>query len=156
MVKEKGERVIATNRQAFRDYKILETYEAGIVLAGNEVKSLRAGKANLKDSYVRIEAAEAYLNNMHVSPYSHDTSRELDAKRERKLLMHKAEIRRLLGKVKERGYTMVPLKLYFKGSRVKVEVALVQGKKMFDKRRDIAEKTARRDLERVLKERNRH
>lgn len=154
MAKEKSERILATNRQAYRDYKVIEVYEAGIVLAGNEVKSLRSGKANLKDSYIRIDREEAFAHNIHISPYIYDTRRELDSKRVRKLLLHKAEIQRLLGKVKERGYTMVPLKLYLKGRRVKIEIALVQGKKLFDKRRDIAEKTAKRDLEREFKERN--
>lgn len=155
MASKKSEKAIATNRQAHRDFSIIETYEAGIALAGTEVKSLRVGKANLKDSFVRIDNEEAFLYNMHVSPYKYDSTKDLDAKRPRKLLLHKAEIRRLSGKVKERGYTMVPLKLYFKGNRVKVEVALVQGKKLFDKRRDIADKTAKRDMERAFKDQHR-
>lgn len=145
-------KVVATNRKAFHDYTVLETMEAGIVLKGTEVKSLRQGKANLKDSYGRVERSEAFLLNMHISPYEKGNRYNPDPTRKRKLLLHKNQIYRLLGKIQEKGLTLVPLKLYFKNSHAKVELALVKGKKLFDKRQALKEKEAKRELERNLKE----
>lgn len=147
------QKVVATNRKAYHDYFIEEKYEAGIALKGNEVKSLRLGRANLKDSYARIVNGEVLLYNMHISPYEYGDVRRQDPKRTRKLLLHKAEIRRLTGKVTERGLTLVPLRLYFSGDLAKVELGLARGKRQYDKRRAIAEKTAKRELEREFRER---
>ncbi len=148
-------KIITTNRKAYRDYFIEETYEAGLVLQGSEVKSLRAGKASLTDSYAQVKDAEVFLYNMHISPYKFDTVMRPDPKRVRKLLLHKREIRRLIGKTEERGYALIPLKIYFSGKVAKVELGLGKGKKLFDKRREIANKNAKREIERALKERNR-
>jgi len=145
--------VIATNRKARHDYHILQTIEAGIVLTGTEVKSLRLGRANLKDSYARVEGGELFLYNMHISPYEQGNRYNPDPKRRRKLLLHSYEIRRLVGKVQEKGLTLVPLKLYFNRGNAKVELALARGKKEYDKRRAIAERDARREMERGFKER---
>lgn len=123
-----------------------------MVLVGTEVKSLRAHKVNLKDSYARVKNNEVFLYNMHVSPYEKGTTAAHEPERTRKLLLHKAEIRRLIGKTKERGFTLVPLKVYFSGSRAKVEIALARGKMVYDKRRALAEKEAKRDLQRALRE----
>lgn len=147
------EKLISRNRKAFHDYHIDETCEAGIVLTGTEVKSIRAAKVNLKDSYARVEGGELYLFNMHISPYDPGNRFNHDPLRTRKLLMHKAEIGRLAGKVQEKGYTLIPLKIYFRRGLVKVELALARGKKLYDKRRDIAERDQRREVERGLKER---
>ena len=158
-------KVITENRKARHDYAVVETMEAGIELQGTEVKSLRAGKVNLKDSYVqisrkesfaRIKDGEAFVESMHISPYDFGNVYNHDPLRTRRLLMHRREIDRLLGKVKERGYALVPLKLYFKHGRVKMELALATGKKNYDKRRDMAERDAKRELQRVVKERNRY
>ncbi len=149
------ERVVTLNRKARHDYEVLETYEAGLVLTGTEVKSLRAGRANLKDSFARIEKGEAWLYNMHISPYSHGNIYNHDPTRPRKLLLHKSEIRRLTGKVEERGLTLVPLKIYFKDGYAKVELALARGKRLYDKRRDIAKRDAERELRRVLRRKSR-
>ncbi len=146
------EKVVATNRKAYHDYAIEETYEAGIALAGTEVKSLRTGRANLKDSFARVVGGEVYLHNMHISPYSHGNIANHEPRRTRKLLMHKAEIRRLAGKVQEKGLTLVPLRMYFKGNVAKVELALARGKARYDKRRAIAERDAKRDVDRALRE----
>ena len=140
-----------TNRKARHDYQILETYEAGIVLEGTEVKSLRQGRANLKDSFARVEKGEMFLHNLHISPYPNASRFNHDPDRKRKLLLHQWEIRRLLGKTVERGLTLIPLKLYFKGKVAKVELALCRGKKLYDRRKDIAEREAKRDLERRMK-----
>ena len=148
-------KIIATNRKARHEYNVLETYEAGMVLKGTEVKSLREGKANLKDSYAKMDKEEAFLLNMHISPYEKGNRYNQDPTRPRKLLMHRSQIRRLLGKVAEKGLTLVPLKLYFKGSYAKIELGLVVGKKLYDKRRDIAEREAKRNIRRALKEKNR-
>jgi len=148
-----AQKIMATNRKAYHDYFVEEVYEAGIALWGNEVKSIRAGRANLKDSYARIIGDEIFLYNMHIAPYEYGRASSQEPKRTRKLLMHKAEIRRLIGKVKERGYTLVPLKLYFSGNVVKIELGLAKGKRLYDKRRAIAEKTAQREMERALRER---
>lgn len=144
--------VIATNRKARHDYHILQAIEAGIVLTGTEVKSLRLGRANLKESYARIENGEVFLHGMHISPYEQGNRYNPDPRRTRKLLLHRYEIRRLTGKVQEKGLTLVPLKLYFLNGKVKVELALVRGKKEYDKRRAIAERDAQRDMERGFKE----
>ncbi|MCD5404916.1 SsrA-binding protein SmpB [Peptococcaceae bacterium] len=148
---EKGIKILIDNRKARHDYHILDTYEAGIVLKGTEVKSIRAGKANLKDSYARVEKGELFLYNMHISPYEQGNRFNHEPKRTRRLLMHKHEINRLLGRTKEKGLSLVPLKLYFKNNKVKVELALAKGKKLHDKRRALAERDAKREMERARK-----
>ena len=148
-----GVKYIAETRKARHDYFIHETYEAGIALTGTEVKSLRQGKANLKDSFCRIEHGELLLLGMHISPYEQGNRFNHDPLRTRRLLMHKYEILKLFGKTKEKGYTLIPLNLYFKKGKVKVTVALVSGKKLYDKRQALAEKEAKRDIERRMKER---
>lgn len=148
-------KVIARNRKARHDYHILETYEAGLALQGTEVKSLRAGKANLKNSFARVKDEELYLLEVHISPYDKASQFGHDPTRPRKLLMRKNEIKRLLGKTVEKGLTLVPLSLYFKGSHAKVELALVTGKRKYDKRKTIAERDAKRALERAFKEKMR-
>ena len=148
-----GVKYIAENRKARHDYFIHETYEAGIALTGTEVKSLRQGKANLKDSFCRIEHGELLLLGMHISPYEQGNRFNHDPLRTRRLLMHKYEILKLFGKTKEKGYPLIPLNLYFKKGKVKVTVALVSGKKLYDKRQALAEKEAKRDIERRMKER---
>ncbi len=147
-------KIIAENRKARHDYTILETFEAGLALTGTEVKSLRAGKANLKDSYAQVTKGEEVLvYQLHISPYEHGNIYNHDPLRNRRLLLHKGEIRRLLGKVKEKGYALVPLKLYFKGGLVKLELALAVGKKLYDKRQDLAKRVAQREMERALRSR---
>lgn len=149
-------RIISTNRKARRDYEILERMEAGIVLVGTEVKALREGKANLKDSYASIDQEELFLFNAHISHYSMGNRYNHDPTRIRKLLMHAREIKRLIGKTREKGLTLVPLRLYFNDDgRVKVELGLARGKKVYDKRRDIAERDAKRELRRAMKEKER-
>lgn len=147
-------KTIATNKKAFHDYFVDETYEAGIELCGTEVKSLRQGRVNLKDSWCSIVEGEIILNGCHISPYDFGNIFNRDPMRVRRLLMHKREIMRLLGYVKQDGYSLIPLSLYFKGSRVKVQVGLCRGKKLYDKRADMAEKSAKRDIERAMKIRN--
>ena len=155
MPKNKSEnRLIAQNKKAYHDYFILETFQAGIALTGTEVKSMRAGRCNLKESYISIENGEAIIKQMHISPYEQGNIFNHDPLRTRRLLLHKGEIRRLLGKVKEKGFALVPLKLYFKGGLVKVELALATGKKFYDKRQDLAKRDARREMERAMKEKN--
>lgn len=147
-------KVVATNRKARHDYHIDETFEAGLVLTGTEVKSIREGRLNLKDSFARIDGEEVYLLNMHVSPYSHGNRWNHEPTRTRKLLLHKAEIRKLIGHVQQKGYTLVPLKVYFnKRGKAKVEIALARGKRSWDKRRDIAKREAEREAARAIKER---
>ena len=147
---------IVTNRKARHEYHILETVEAGIALMGTEVKSLREGRANITDTYAVYERDEIVLRGLHISPYSHTSQSNLDPRRERRLLLHKREIRRLIGKIKEKGLTLVPLKLYFNDRGVaKVLLALAKGKRSYDKRRAIADRDASRDMRRALKERNR-
>jgi SsrA-binding protein len=147
---------IVNNRKARHEYHILETVEAGIALMGTEVKSLREGRANITDTYAVYEHDEIVLRGLHISPYSHTSQTNLDPRRERKLLLHKREIRRLIGKIKEKGLTLVPLKLYFNDRGVaKVLLALAKGKRSYDKRRSIADRDANRDMRRALKERNR-
>ncbi len=152
-VRDEAIKIITTNRKARYDYIVLDTFEAGIVLQGTEVKSLRNGRANLVDSYAAVNRGEVYLHNMHISQYDQGSHFNHDPTRTRKLLLHKVEIRRLTGRVVERGLTLVPLKLYFKRGRAKVELALVKGKKQYDRRRTIAERDARRDAEREMKAR---
>jgi len=144
-------KIIAHNRKARHDYEILDTYEAGIALQGTEVKALREGRANLKDSYARVENSEVFLYNAHISEYTQGNRFNHEPERRRKLLLHKYEINRLRGRVEERGLTLIPLKLYFKKGKAKVEIGIARGKKHFDKRRDIAERDARRDMEREFK-----
>ena len=151
MAKEKGTKLIANNKKAFHDYFIEETFEAGIVLAGTEVKSLRTGKCSIKESFLRIENGEMLIYGMHISPYEKGNIFNKDPLRTRKLLLHKEEIRKLAGKVQEKGYALVPLKVYFKDSRAKVEIALAKGKKLYDKRASIAEKDRLREAERDFK-----
>ncbi|MBE3587291.1 MAG: SsrA-binding protein SmpB [Thermoanaerobacteraceae bacterium] len=148
-------RVVTVNRKARHDYHVLETYEAGIALTGTEVKSLRAGRANLQDSFARVENAELFLYNMHISPYEQGNRFNHEPKRPRKLLMHKYEIRRLLGKSREKGLALVPLKVYFNDrGKAKVELALARGKKLYDKREDMAARDARREMERAVRGKN--
>ena len=154
MAKEKGSRLIANNKKAYHDYFIEETYEAGIALHGTEVKSLRMGKCSIKESFVRIENEEVYIYGMHISPYEKRNIFNRDPLRVKKLLLHKSEIRKMKGKIAEKGYTLVPLKVYFNRSLVKVEIGLAKGKKLYDKRQDIAKKDQRREAERDFKVRN--
>ena len=154
MAKEKGSRLIANNKKAYHDYFILDTYEAGIALDGTEVKSLRMGKCSIKESFVRIENEEVYIYGMHISPYEKGNIFNRDPLRVKKLLLHKSEIRKMKGKIAEKGYTLVPLKVYFNRSLVKVEIGLAKGKKLYDKRQDIAKKDQRREAERDFKVRN--
>ena len=151
MAKARGTKQIAANRKAFHDYFIDDKYEAGISLVGTEVKSLRAGQVNLKDSYCSIKNGEIFANGIHISPYEKGNIFNRDPRRMRKLLMHKREILKLFSLVSQKGYTLVPLSLYFKDSKVKVEIGLCRGKKLYDKRDAEAEKQANRDSERVRK-----
>ena len=146
-----GEKLLAQNKKARHEYFIEDSYEAGIELVGTEVKSCRMSKVNLKDSYVQIRNAEAFVNNMHISPYEKGNIFNRDPLRVRRLLLHKKEIMKLAGKMAEKGMTLVPLQVYFKGSLVKVEVGLARGKKLYDKRQDIAKKDQRREVERDYK-----
>src|SRR5512145_974317 len=148
-----GEHTVCVNRQARHNYFIEEVYEAGLVLLGSEVKSLRDGKANLKDSYARIQKGEAFLVNAHVSPYPGANRFNHEPTRTRKLLLHQREIERLTGKTKEKGLTLIPLKIYFKNGRAKVELGLARGKKLYDKRETLRRKVAQREVERSLKSR---
>jgi len=145
------EKNITVNRKARHEYSIIQTMEAGIVLVGTEVKALRQGKANLVDSYAKLEKGEIWLVNLHISEYVQGNINNHDPKRERKLLLNKSEIRKLTGKTKEKGLTLIPLRLYFIKGKVKVELALAKGKKVFDKRKDIAKKNFQRDQERRIK-----
>ena len=149
------EKVIATNRKAFHNFSILETYEAGLVLRGTEVKSLREAQVNFKDCYATIDDGEAWLVGCHISPYHHGSDANHDPDRRRKLLLHKREISRLLGKVAERGLTLVPLRLYFKEGRAKIELGLARGKKLHDKRASIRERESRREMEKESRARPR-
>ena len=145
------EKVVTTNRKAFHDYHIHETYEAGISLVGTEVKSLRGGSANLKESYVIIKDGEAFLLNCHISPYSHGNIQNHEPLRTRKLLLHKKEINRLWGNISQKGYTLVPLKIYFKNGKAKVEIGLAKGKRQYETRATIKEKEAKREIDRHMK-----
>lgn len=146
-----GDRQIAVNRRARHEYDIRETIEAGLALQGTEIKSIRAGKVNLGDAYVQVKEGEAWLLEMHISPYTHGGYANHDPKRPRKLLLHRDEILRLAGLVAQKGLTIVPLRLYLKNGRAKVEIALAKGRKTYDKRQAIAEREAGRDVERALK-----
>ena len=154
MAKTTGVKMIANNKKAYHDYFILETYEAGISLAGTEVKSLRMGKCSIKESFIRREHGEVFVYGMHISPYEKGNIFNKDPLRVRKLLLHRQEINKLLGKMKEKGMTVVPLKVYLKGSLVKVEIGLARGKKLYDKRADIAKKDQAREAQRDFKIRN--
>ena len=147
-------KLIANNKKAYHDFFVDDTYETGISLAGTEVKSLRMGKCSIKEAFVRIENGEVIIYGMHISPYEKGNIFNKDPLRPRKLLMHKYEINKLMGKIKEKGMTLVPLKVYFKGSLVKVEIGLAKGKKLYDKRDDIAKKDQKREAERDFKVRN--
>ena len=153
MAKRNG-KLIANNKKAYHDYFILDTYEAGIALHGTEVKSLRMGKCSIKESFIRVENGEMFIYGMHISPYEKGNIFNKDPLRVRKLLLHKAEINKMLGKTKEKGMSIVPLKVYFKGSLVKVEIGLAKGKKLYDKRQDIAKKDQKREAERDFKVRS--
>lgn len=154
--KNEGVKIACENRKARHDYFIHETFEAGISLQGTEVKSLRAGKANLKDSYAEIKNGELFLQNMHISPYEQGNIFNHDPLRPRKLLMHKAEIVKLFGKTREKGFTLVPLKVYFKRGKAKLELALASGKHNYDKRQDLKAKSDKREMERALKDRQKY
>lgn len=147
-------RSIAENRKARHDYFVLESLEAGVELVGTEVKSIRGGGVNLKDSWIEVENGELYVMNMHISPYEKGNIFNRDPLRKRKLLVHKSEIRRMEQEKKIKGLTLIPLGMYFKGSRVKMQIGICKGKKLYDKRDDIAAKDAKRDIDRALKERN--
>ncbi|MBC8574516.1 SsrA-binding protein SmpB [Jingyaoa shaoxingensis] len=147
-------KLIANNKKAYHDFFVDDTYETGISLAGTEVKSLRMGKCSIKEAFVRIENGEVIIYGMHISPYEKGNIFNKDPLRPRKLLMHRYEINKLMGKIKEKGMTLVPLKVYFKGSLVKVEIGLARGKKLYDKRQDIAKKDQRREAEKEFKVKN--
>lgn len=146
-------KVIAENRKARHDYHIEDVLEVGLVLQGTEVKSIRGRKVNLKDSYARVENNEVFLHGMHISPYDQGNRYNHDPLRTRKLLLNRSEIRRLIGLSREKGMALVPLRIYFKRGRVKIELAVARGKKLYDKRHDLAERTAQREIERVFRER---
>lgn len=148
-------KTIAQNKKARHDYFVEETYEAGIELCGTEVKSLRAGRVNLKDSWCSIVDGEIFVNGMHISPYEQGNIFNRDPMRVRRLLMHKKEILKLYGTVKQTGYSLIPISMYFKDSKVKLQVGLCKGKKLYDKRADMAERSAKRDMERAIKEQRR-
>ncbi len=147
------DKIVTTNRKAYHDYHIQETYEAGISLLGTEVKSLREGRVNLKDSYAIIKDNEVFLLNCHISPYSHGNIQNHDPLRTRKLLLHRKEISKLWGKLSQKGFTLVPLNIYFKKGKAKVEIGLCKGKRQYEKRETIKEKEARREIQRHLKNR---
>ncbi|MBO5347785.1 MAG: SsrA-binding protein SmpB [Lachnospiraceae bacterium] len=148
------QKLVANNRKAYHDFFIDETYEAGIALHGTEVKSLRMGKCSIKEAFIRIENGEVFVYGMHVSPYEKGNIFNKDPMRVKKLLMHRYEINKLLGKIKEKGFTLVPLQVYFKNGKAKVEIGLARGKKLYDKRADIAKKDMKREAEKEFKVRN--
>lgn len=151
---KESQKLVANNKKAYHDYFIDETYEAGVALHGTEVKSMRMGKCSIKESFIRIENGEVFVYGMHVSPYEKGNIFNKDPLRVKKLLLHKYEINKLAGKVAEKGYTLVPLQVYFKNGKVKVEIGLARGKKLYDKRQDIAKKDMRRETEREFKVKN--
>lgn len=153
MVKE-AKKLIANNKKARHDYFIEDTFEAGIALCGTEVKSLRMGKCSVKESFVRVEKGEMYIYNMHISPYEKGNIFNRDPLRVKKLLLHKYEINKIMGQMQQKGYTIVPLNVYFKGSLVKVEIGLARGKKLYDKRQDIAKRDQKREAEKQFKAKN--
>ena len=152
MARERGEKLIAQNKKARHDYFIEQTFEAGIVLTGTEVKSIRQGKVNLKDSYATVEGKEVFLHGMHISPYEQGNIFNREPERDRKLLLHKYEINRLIGCTQQKGLSLVPLSLYLRDGKVKLELAVARGKKLYDKRHDIAERDAKREIDRKLKD----
>ena len=154
MAKTTNVKLVANNKKAYHDYFILETFEAGIALSGTEVKSIRMGKCSIKEAFVRVEKGEVFIYGMHISPYEKGNIFNKDPLRVRKLLLHRSEINKLLGKTKEQGITIMPLKVYLKGSLVKVEIGLARGKKLYDKRQDIAKKDEKREAQREFKIRN--
>ena len=154
MAKTTNVKLVANNKKAYHDYFILETFEAGIALSGTEVKSIRMGKCSIKEAFVRVEKGEVFIYGMHISPYEKGNIFNKDPLRVRKLLLHRSEINKLLGKTKEQGITSMPLKVYLKGSLVKVEIGLARGKKLYDKRQDIAKKDQKREAQREFKIRN--
>jgi len=147
------EKTVSTNRRARHEYHILENFECGLVLHGYEVKSIRQGRVNIQDAYGTVRGDEAFLENMHITPYSHGDQRVIDPLRSRKLLLRRKEIDYLLGKTRERGLALIPLRLYLKGPRVKLEIGLARGKKLYDKREDIAARDAKRDIDRAMRSR---
>ena len=150
--REKAEKIVADNRKALHDYHILETFEAGVALLGTEVKAIREGRVNLRDSYGRVEGGEIFVLNIHISPYSHRGYAEHEPLRRRKLLLHKHEIRKLIGKTTERGMTLVPLRMYFKNGRIKVAIGLAKGKKDYDKRETVRRRETDRETRAAIKE----
>ena len=148
-------KTIAKNKKAFHDYFIMESFESGIELKGTEVKSLRKGSVNLKDSWCSIIDGEMFVNGMHIGQYEQGNIFNVDSKRVRKLLLHKKEIAKLYGQTKQQGFSIIPISCYFKGSLVKMQIGLCKGKKLYDKRQDLAKKSAQRDMDRAFKERNR-
>ncbi len=148
-------RTVAQNKKAFHDYFIIEEFESGIELKGTEVKSLRKGNVNLKDSWCSVVNEEIFVNGMHIGPYEQGNIFNVDSKRVRKLLLHKKEISKLYGQTKQKGFSIIPISCYFKGPVAKLKIGLCKGKKLYDKRHDLAEKSAKRDMDRALKERNR-
>ncbi len=149
--REERERDVAVNRRAYHDYFIDEKYEAGVVLTGAEIKSVRGGRANLRDGYVRIDSGEAWLENVHISPYAQGNVMNQEPLRPRKLLLHRKEISSLIGKVKQKGYTVIPLRIYIARNHAKVEVGLARGKRQYDKREAIAARDAKREIERAMR-----
>ncbi|OGL43110.1 MAG: SsrA-binding protein [Candidatus Schekmanbacteria bacterium RBG_13_48_7] len=154
-MREKGQKIISVNKKARQLYEVVETYEAGMVLLGTEVKSMRDGRVNIKDSYAQIRDAEVFLLKCHISPYAQAYFGNHEPERERKLLLKKQEIKKLVGKVVEKGFTLIPMKIYFKNGLAKVEIALAKGKKVYDRRKEIQDRDMKRDVERSLKERYR-
>ncbi len=154
MAKKETQKLVANNKKAYHDFFIDESYEAGIALHGTEVKSMRMGKCSIKEAFIRIENGEVFVYGMHVSPYEKGNIFNKDPLRVKKLLMHKYEINKLAGKVAEKGYTLVPLQVYFKDGKAKVEIGLARGKKLYDKRADIAKKDQRREMEKEFKVKN--
>jgi SsrA-binding protein len=150
-----SEKIICNNKKAYHEYFIEEKFEAGMVLTGTEVKSLRMGRANLNDSFALVRSGEAFLNNLHISPYDFGNRENHDPDRMRKLLLHKKEITKLFSRIREQGYSLVPLRLYFKNGLVKVEMGLAKGKKLYDKRQDMKQKDQKREMSQALKTRNR-
>lgn len=153
--KEKAIKIVCQNKQARRNFFIDDTYEAGMVLVGTEVKALREGRANLTDSYAAVKDDEVYIHDMHISPYSHGNRYNHEPRRRRKLLLHRREIRRIYGKTREKGFTLIPLKVYFKNGKAKVEIGIGKGKKLYDKREDLKLRDDKRDMERALREKHR-
>ena len=153
--REKAQRIVAENRKALHDYHILETFEAGVVLQGTEVKSIREGRVNLRDSYARVEAGEVFVYNIHISPYTHRGYADHEPTRRRKLLLNRQEIRKLIGKTVERGMTLVPLRVYFKNGRVKIAVSLAKGKQAHDKREAVRKREVDRETRAAVKARSR-